>query len=87
VALVSAGFGRFGSDRISLCVTPGRNAFCSFRLGVDVSTLLCQPTYFHCPRVDTGLTLARLFAGFGLVAVPAFSRRMTPGGQGAAKQR
>ncbi|MDF9749172.1 hypothetical protein M2428_000602 [Arthrobacter sp. ES3-54] len=87
VALVSVGSGRFGSDRISLCVTPGRNAVCSFRLGIDVSTLLCQPTHFHCPRVDTGLTLARHSAGFGLVAVHAFSRRMTPRGQGAAKPR
>jgi hypothetical protein len=53
----------------------------------DVSTLLCQPDPFHCPRVDTGLTLARLFAGFGLIAVHAFSRCMAPRGHGAAKQR
>jgi hypothetical protein len=53
----------------------------------DVSTLLCPPAIFHCPRVDNGGTLARLFAGFGLFAVHRFLRCMAPGGHSAAKQR
>jgi hypothetical protein len=83
VALVSAGLGRSGSYRDCWCMAPGRNVVCIFKRGIDVSTLLCPPTQFHCPRVDTGLTLARLFAGVGLFAVHAFLRCMAPRGHGA----
>lgn len=87
MALVSADFGCFGSDRISWCVAPGRNGVRRCMRGNDVSTLLCPPAIFHCPRVDNGGTLTRHSAGFGLVAVHAFLRCMAPRGHGAAKQR